>query len=164
MRIFKSILIYSLYLFLIVGCATPGTLGTKINIKNTETYDTNFDNVWEAIIQVIAEANLSITTLEKDSGIIAISNSSYEPTWADEGTRGETMGVQDQVVDRNATFNIFARSKNENQTDVQVNTRFKMQIQSGNGSQAYPFVRNWYDSYSNGSLERLIFSGIKQRL
>lgn len=149
---------------ILFGCATPGTLPTQTNINRSQIYNAPFNDVWEAIIEQIAESNLSITTLERDSGIIAISNSNYDPSWAEEGTRGETLGVPDVVTQRVANFNIFAKEEGQNEIKVRVNTSFRMLIRSGNGSEIYPFNSTWYDSYSNGTLERLILEGISHHL
>lgn len=149
--------------FSLVGCATPGTLPLEPDITKSRTYAASYDQVWKAIIAGVAESNLNITTLEKDSGIIAISNSSYESNWAYEGTRGSVMNVPDQVVERSANFNILAVSE-EKKTRVQVNSSFKMRIKTGNGSNAYPFNYQWQRSYSNGTLEKIILDGIARRV
>ncbi|RTE65750.1 hypothetical protein EH243_10795 [Amphritea opalescens] len=150
--------------FSLVGCATPGTLPFESDITKSRTYAASYDQVWKAIIAGVAESNLNITTIEKDSGIIAISNSSYEPNWAYEGTRGNVMNVPDQVVERSANFNILAVSEEEKQTRVQVNSSFKMKIKTGNGSNVYPFNYQWQRAYSNGTLEKIILDGIARRV
>ena len=149
---------------MLIGCATPGTLPTPTDINRSQTYNAPFNDVWEAIIEQIAESNLNITTLERDSGIIAISNSNYDQQWAEEGTRGETVGAPDVITQRVANFNIFAKEVGSNETTVRVNSSFRMYIRTGNGSQIYPFNYSWQDAYSNGTLEKLILEGISHRL
>jgi len=107
---------------------------------------------------------LNITTLEKESGIVAISNTSYDPSWAYEGTRGSVLGVADLVTQRTAVFNITATQEEPRVTKVQVNSSFKMQIRTGNGSQAIPFSFRWADAYSNGTLENIILDGVSRRV
>jgi hypothetical protein len=150
---------------LLVACATPGVQPTKTSIDKSRVYNAPYDKVWSAIIAGVAESNLSITTLEKDSGIIAISNTIYDPTWANEGTRGSVLGVSDQVMERIANFNILATRQGPDQTRVQVNSSFKMNVRHGNGSQAIPFTYQWQQAYSNGTLEqKIILDGVARRI
>jgi len=159
----KSVLMIAI-ITLLSGCATPGVYPVSSNIDKSKVFDALYDQVWSAIISSIAESNLGITTLEKESGIIAISNTSYEPSWANEGTRGNAMGAPDEVVQRDVTFNIFATAQGSDQTLVQVNSSFKMKIRTGNGSQAFPHKFQWHKAYSNGTLEKILHDKIKQKL
>jgi len=159
----KRIFVLSLVAVLL-GCATVGVPPTQTNIEKFRAYNAPYDKVWSAIIAGIAESNLSITTLEKDSGIIAISNVTYEPSWANEGTRGSVLGVPDQVMERTANFNILATRQGVDQTQVQVNSSFKMNVRHGNGSQAIPFTYQWQQAYSNGTLEQIILDGVARRI
>ena len=160
----KINLVFVLLIFLINGCATPSTLGSKINFDNSQTYAASLDKVWEAIIEVVSENNLIISTLEKDSGIISLTNVPYEPSWADEGVRGESVGMEHVITERIANFNIFARADDKGLVTVRVNSSMKMLERSGNNSAAYPFSYAWLPSYSNGTLERLILSNISTKL
>lgn len=159
----KRILILSL-VALLAGCATVGVQPTQISINKSKVYNAPYDKVWSAIIAVVAESNLNITTLEKSSGIIAISNMTYDSSWANEGTRGSVLGVPDQVMDRSATFNIFAIQQGLDRTRVQVNSSFKMNMRQGNGSQAFPFTYQWQQTYSNGILENIILDGVARQI
>lgn len=163
-RIYQAIVVAFLLLALLFSCVTPGIVATSINIDKSRIYEVPFDKVWPAIIAGVAETNLNITALEKDSGLIAISNASYSSNDAFEGTRGSVMGVSDQVVARVAEFNIFATRNGDSTTKVQVNTNFKMQIRSGNGSQLFPYEYRWEQSYSNGNVEKRILEGIAARI
>ena len=149
---------------LLVGCSTPATLPIETSITKERTYNASYDQVWSAVISGIAESNLNINTLEKDSGIVAISNTTYDPSWANEGLPGSVLGVPDQVMDRVATFNIFTTKQVVNTTRVQVNSSFKMNVRHGNGSQAFPFIYQWRQVYSNGNLERNILDSIERKI
>jgi hypothetical protein len=149
---------------LIAGCAIQGIQPMPTDIEKSRVFDAEYDSVWNAIIAGVAESNLSITTLEKESAIVAISNAAYDPSWALEGTRGSVLGAQDQVVDRSANFNVLATRLAPNKTRVQVNSIFRMNIRYGNGSAAYPFTYQWEQAYSNGTLERIILDGIANRI
>lgn len=158
----KNIFIIS-FIFILSGCAVPGVLPTETNIAKSRMYEVPYDKVWSAIIAGIAESNLNITTLEKDSGIIVLSNVAYEPDWAHEGKRGSVLGIPNYIAHRSANFNILATRKGAGKTLVQVNSTFKMQIRSGNNSQALPYQYQWHKSYSNGRLEQTILDGIERR-
>lgn len=158
-------LIFALPLItMLVGCATPGLQPTQTSIDKTRVYNASYDKVWSAAIAGVAESNLNITTLEKESGIVAISNTTYDPSWADEGTRGSILGVSDQVMERVANFNILATKQGPDKTRVQVNSNFKMNVRHGNGSQAIPFTYQWQQAYSNGTLEQIILNGVERRI
>lgn len=72
----KPIIALSL-IALLVGCATPGLQPTQTNINKSKVYNAPYDKVWSSVIASVAESNLNITTLEKESGIVAISNAEY---------------------------------------------------------------------------------------
>lgn len=149
---------------MLVGCATAGLQPTQPSIDKSRGYNAPYDKVWSAVIAGVAESNLNITTLEKESGIIAISNTTYDPSWANEGTRGNVLGVSDQVMERTANFNILATRQGPDQTRIQVNSSFKMNVRHGNGSLAIPFTYQWQQAYSNGTLEQIILDGIARRI
>ena len=74
------------------------------------------------------------------------------------------LAVPDQILMRSASLNIFATSLSPDKTNVRVNLSMKMNVRSGNGSQAFPFVTQWQDSYSNGNIEKSILDGIANRI
>lgn len=160
---YKTILVL-LFTMVLFGCVSSGMRPTQQSIEESRTYDAQFDKVWSAIIAGIAESNLSINTLERDSGIIAISDETYEARWANEGVRGSVMGMKNQVMQRVASFNILATKAGLKTTRVQVNSSFKMQIRSGNGSQMFPYQYQWQQAYSNGTLEKLILDSVARRI
>ena len=152
----------SLFTLALIGCATPQP-ATRASIEKSRVYDVPYDKVWATIIAGVAESNLPITTLAKDSGLIAIAHATYEPGWADEGVRGSVLGTDDKVMERVANFNIFAVAEDAGKTRVQVNSDLRMNVRRGNGSDAIPFFYEWQPAFSNGNLERLILDGIARR-
>lgn len=148
----------------LAGCVQHGVKPSKSEVDNSRTFNADYDSVWSAIIASVAEANLNITTLEKESGLVAISNAGYGPDWAEEGTRGKTMGVPHKVTVRKANFNILATKRGPNRTKVTINTKFQMKVRTGNGSKAFPYRYTWQAAYSNGKLEALIFDEIEDRI
>jgi hypothetical protein len=162
----KSLVIVwmSISLMSLTGCVTVSSTGVQQNITDSAEFSADYDSVWAAIIGSLAAENLSITTLEKDSGLIALSDVRYEVSWANEGVRGSSVGAPHVIAERRANFNVFATEISPTSTRVQINTRFEMQERTGNNSIAYPYVYNWHPSYSNGRLEALIFDAIRSRL
>lgn len=148
----------------VAGCATQGTLPVKQQVEKARVFEAPFDAVWPAIVGSIAETDLKITTLEKASGLIGITDSTYAPADANEGTRGQTLGHDDEVIARSATLNIFATSPAPGATRVQVNVSLKMNIRTGNGSLAFPFRTQWHEAASNGRIEQAMLDGIARRL
>jgi hypothetical protein len=143
----------------LAGCVTQGTDPIEMSVENSRTYNAPFDVVWPAIIGSIADQNLPVTTLEKASGLIAISGVAYSPSDANEGSRGSVMGTPDRVVARSAKFNIFATRQDDGRTNVRVNTSFAMEIRAGDGGEVF-----WQQSYSNGNFEKRILNEIQYRI
>lgn len=147
------------------GCATQGTLGAQRSIPNVRAYDVPFDAVWTAIIGSISETNLNITTLEKASGLIAVSGVAYKPMLdADEGVRGSVMFAPDVVTARTAKFNIFATRLDDGRTSVKVNSSFSYQVRKGNGSNMFPYQYSWEEAASTGYLEGRVLDRIAARM
>lgn len=159
----KRLLTISL-IALLAGCATAWLQPTRTSIDKSRTYNAPYGKVWSAIIGEVAESNLNITTLDKSSGIVAISNSTYEPDWADEGLPGSVLGVPDLVVNRDANFNILATRQNPDETRVEVNSNLRIEVRHGNGSLSYPYTYQWQQAYSNGTLEKIILDGVARRV
>jgi len=151
-------------LLTLCGCVTRGIRPSEVHINKSKIYNAQYDKVWSAAINMIAEYNLPISTQERDSGIIVISELTYYPSWANEGTRGSVVGAADHVMKRQLNFNIFVAREGPERTRVQVNGNFSMQVRTGNMSQAFPYKYEWIQTYSNGSLERKIFNGINRQL
>jgi len=151
--------------FTLSGCATPGTLGAQRSIQKTRSYEVPFDTVWAAIISSIAETNLNINTLEKASGLIAVSGVAYKPMLdADEGVRGSVMFAPDVVTARTAKFNIFATRLDDGKTSVRVNSSFTYQLRKGNGSNMFPYQYSWEEAASTGYLEGRVLDRIATRI
>lgn len=105
----------------VAGCATAPV---EHEVQNSQTLDESKDVVWERAVAFFAANNLSIKTIEKASGIIAVdrqvsgAGGSLAP-YADCGT-APLMRTLSQTVD----LNLFVRPLGEQKTSVVVNTRF----------------------------------------
>jgi hypothetical protein len=104
------------------ACATAPQV---YDVQNAQVMPEGKDVVWERLVGYFATNNLSIKTIEKDSGIIAAERMMGRPgssgkifNWADCGTE-LLMTPVSQSVD----LNVFVRPVSSG-TSVTVNTRF----------------------------------------
>jgi hypothetical protein len=87
-----------------------------------EQFDAPYDAVWRALVRALAQENVQIRAIARDSGVIA---SEAVPTtiglYADCGRFGsETVEGDAQVA-----YTVFVQSVSPGQTTVQVNTRMR---------------------------------------
>ena len=69
----KKIALASSIGLVLIACASVKLIPPQPRqIQNTFPYNKSFDAVWQATIEAVAEMNLPIATLEKDSGLITI--------------------------------------------------------------------------------------------
>ena len=151
-------LVALLLVFSIAACA--GKPPASRTVPNSRDFDNSYDEVWTAVIDSIAARGLPISTLEKDSGIIAVNNITYNPTDADEGE----LGSLEVILQRRASANILVRELENGKTRAQMNLQLAAFIRSGNGSLAFPHRTRWQPSVSNGNIERRVLNGIQDRL
>lgn len=104
------------------ACATPPA---SYNVVNNRVVPESKDVVWERVVSFFATNNLSIKTIEKDSGIIAAERMISSPTtsggilgWADCGVNAMAP-ARSQGID----LNVFVRPQGQ-ATQITVNTRF----------------------------------------
>lgn len=129
-----------------VGCATAPATYT---FDNSRTYDREFDDVWESIVQYFATNNIEIKNIAKDSGVIYAERARFDDSVADCGSAGLAS-----VVGRTANFNVFVTDRN-GQTNVSVNTRF-------NEVRRFDY-NNWeQECSSRGVLETTILDAIER--
>ncbi len=145
---------------LVLAACAQARLPTPRAVEKARTYNASFDQVWDAAIVTVAELNLPIDELEKDSGIISFDEARYQPNDADEGS----LGYLETIMQRRGSANIIVRSVAPSQTKAQINLRLAMFIQSGNGSLYFPFRFFWRDTVSNGNIERRLLAGIESRI
>lgn len=104
-------------------------------IQNTFIVGGGFDEVWGGLIETLAESQISIETLEKESGILATGVFS-DPV-------GKTMVCPTNLDQRGKVrFNIFAKDLGDS-TKVVINTKF---VATRDGEVI--------DCFSNGTIEK----------
>lgn len=139
-----------LFCFVLTSCATPPGI---YKFNRSWSMPTTFDATWDATIEIFAENNWPITTLEKDSGLIV-------SDWVrDERSSGcadcGKPGLQ-SVLLRQVRFNVFVRD-DPSGPSLTVNTAFREQRRFGD--QLPYFV----DCNSTGRLEKALHDSITQR-
>jgi hypothetical protein len=111
-------------------------------IKNTFRVAGDFGTVWSRLIEALAEEQIPIVTLERDSGIIATGPVS-DPI-------GSTMVCPTSLDSRGMVkFNIFSRADGDS-TKIVINSTFTAQRQG-----------ELITCYSNGSIENWLIDRIK---
>jgi hypothetical protein len=96
-----------------------------------EQIDAPYEAVWRALVRALAQENVQIRAIARDSGVIA---SEAVPTtiglYADCGRFGDSLVEGDAQV----AYTIFVQAVSESQTAVQVNTRMRAETYAqGNG-------------------------------
>ena len=83
----------------LAGCATPAQ---TFQFDNQRLVDDSYDAVWDRAINVLANNNLPIKTLEKDSGIIVAENELVS-----RASMGESASCPQSMMATNKTAAFF---------------------------------------------------------
>lgn len=106
---------------LIAGCATPPAY---IPFDNSSTVSLSKDEVWSNLVEYFATSNISIKTIEKDSGIIYAERMLAGPS---EIASVASCGANFMApsVGATADMNVFVREEAGGATRVTVTTNFR---------------------------------------
>lgn len=134
------------------GCASAPTLMPEVYVVRTEM---TFDQVWANVIEVFATENITIKTLEKDSGIIVA-----EPQAVDIRTLRRLSDCGSMtfhyVVDGTVGYNVFVREVG-GAREVRVNSRI-----TGNFDGPYD-SRVVRECISRGAFERSLLEWVVRK-
>jgi hypothetical protein len=109
-----KILLWALTLML-ASCATaPATY----NYEKSKSYSRTYDQIWEDLVGFLANRNIQIKNIAKDSGVIYAETSRFDEELADCGHPGLAS-----VVSRTVNLNVFVL-RCEREPKVNVNTKF----------------------------------------
>lgn len=112
----KSLAIATATAAALSSCATvPSTY----SVDNSRTYNQEYDQVWEKLVQFFASRNIPIKNIAKDSGVIYAESTTFNDDLADCGTGGLWA-----PFGRRASVNVFVTRSTE-QPRVSVNTEFQ---------------------------------------
>lgn len=143
--VFASLI--SLALMATGACAT---LPTDHSVTKTKTYAASKDAVWTELVRFFAQNNISIKTIEKDSGVIFAETQNIAGTSIADCGKPDAFTIE---TGRVGNFNVFASERNA-ATEVTINTAFTASHRDMNNI-VKPFPCN-----STGQLERMIFNGL----
>ncbi len=142
-------------MFALSACATaPQTY----SFEKSRKFDASFDDVWEGVISYFAENNISIKTLEKDSGLVVAENDHFP---AGELTKYADCGTNSMVTNAYATgkINVFIRAVGPDTTKIQTNAKFIQTAQSSWDRSTIVTPCN-----SKGTLEQAVLDSIEYRI
>jgi len=133
----KSRPITIMLLALLTACASyyPPTRGVALAPRAATLVNETFDRTWQETVTDIAQRNIPIATIDKDSGLITserISLLSADAAWADCGREGDYLLPADY-----ARFNVVVRDIAPGQSSVQITASFD----SDHGPPLYGVVR-----------------------
>lgn len=150
-RIHLKKLALGLLLIVTMGCATAPKPRT---IENAFHFDRTYDEIWTAVMESMADLNLPIATLEKDSGLIATDwiGFGYDKQVCDCGGAGIAIDHE-----RQGKFNIFVKKGAAGGVEVKINTVFQVRRELMD-------TMTTVNCYSTGSLEAQIKGLISKKL
>jgi hypothetical protein len=156
----KKILVLSVVIFslLFLSCAT---VGTRPVITDTFTINAPFDKVWGSLIKYVSVKNIPIKIVEKASGLLDTDLFTYA-----QGSGIYVAGELNKIAVMQSSFmqvytssrckfNFYVASSDANTTQIKITTY----IEAFDNT-----TQNWYECYSNGTLEANIFNGINQNI
>lgn len=88
----------------------------------TERINAPYEDVWRALVRALAQDNVHIRTIARDSGVIA-----SEPVLTIIGPYADCGRFEDQLVEGEAqmAYTIFVQAVSATETSVQVNARMR---------------------------------------
>lgn len=104
---------------LLLACVQPPQSAPLV--RTGTTVQSSFTKTWDAVIDLFADRNIPIRTIDRSSGLIAtdvLSATGADKTWADCGS-----AMQGIVVPDKATYNVLVRGDSSHST-VKVTVRW----------------------------------------
>ncbi len=117
----------------------PPTPNTKVDY--TRVIAVPFDEAWSAMIDYVSTTSFSITSFEKDSGLLTLSfGESDVPRYVECGTwDGQPYIERDLGFRLNGRMNIRIKDLGGNKTSIRVSTSYRLR---GNSGTVYSFREN----------------------
>jgi len=160
----SKIIISITILFFLAGCAIAPAV--RPTIQDTKIINAPFDKVWSAIVATLSERALPIKTIEKENGVITTDFVIFASgSWAEEAI--DKIAVKPSCFPwffcfwdgGRYTVSIFATKDGESTTRVKITTHIE-------AFEKYltPAPGKWMVCYSNGTIERQIFTDVKAKI
>ena len=141
----RKIMVLTLTVFVLAGCAGRVVLPPAPQVK--EGVKSDYDTVWEAVIQLFAERNWSIKTIEKVSGVIRSERLTVPLDHLhSKNFKCQKSGFLATEAYKTVEITIFVREKSENRTELLITTRSQKLDYYGQNSW-------WMDCVSLGDIE-----------
>lgn len=144
-------------LVFIVGCVTHPT---RVVIEDSEEFNAPFDKVWDALVATISELSLPIKAVEKDSGILATESVTFADGYSTDRELKQVATYPTGFLTRERAayrLSIYAEKLDQNITRVRITSNIQVLCKSMG-------EYTWYSCHSNGTIERNLFSSIKQKI
>jgi hypothetical protein len=109
---------------LLSACATAPK---ATQFDNSRQVSLSFDDAWERTISYFAENNISIKTLEKDSGLIVAESATVGPDQLQKLADCGSAGVGQPGT---ASYNVFVRDQQSQGVAVQINAAFNQSFRN----------------------------------
>lgn len=138
------------FLLFIVACATPPK---PHEVDAEDEFAAPYDSVWTEIIAGLAEKNIPIKTIDKNSGIVVTEemNTEGRKDLCDCGGGGITS--EDK---RSGSYNLFLKKVSETHCTVRVNASFYV-------VRSFDTVTKRIECVSTGLMERNILDHLRSR-
>ncbi len=151
----RRIMVLVLTVFVLTGCAGRVVLPPAPQIK--EIVKSDYNTVWEAVIQLFAERNWSIKTIEKVSGVIRSERLRVPLDHLhSKSFTCQKSGFLATEAYKTVEITIFAREKSDNRTELLITTRSQKLDYYGQNSW-------WMDCVSLGDIETEVRNEIVSR-
>lgn len=145
----------------LAGCATF-TKSSEHKFDKTAEVNKPFDDAWAGVIRFFSSKNVSIKTIEKNSGLIVSEPFSINIlTNADLFDCGKfsSADVIGNQLNGKASFNVFVEKLGAKKTKITLNTF--AEINNMPGAYGGVVIDDKYKCYSTGSFEKMLFEYLK---
>jgi hypothetical protein len=140
------------------GCSRPYVAPILIG-PYREELDAPYEAVWRALVRVLAQENVQVRAVARDSGVVA---SDTVPTtiglYADCGRFGEWRVEGDAQV----SYTVFVEAVSSTRTSVQINPRMRTEFYARRGGTPKP--RPSLTCASTGRWEFQLFDALRRQL
>ncbi|MCX6158795.1 MAG: hypothetical protein NTY74_12525 [Ignavibacteriae bacterium] len=171
-KLFTALFILTVTTTLFLGCTgSPAEYDKPKDyiVEKEQTFENNFETIWQKIIDWFASHNTPIKILDKSSGIIAseYNLSTEDGKYIDCGTalHGQDNGYGMEVTHlrfekQSGNFNVSVKKVDDNTTKVIINFFSHSELNQYNNSNILVFSQK-VTCNSNGKLEKEIFKYLK---
>ena len=144
---------------ILLGCATGKVIIPEI--QNDFKINAEYDDVWSAVIETLAEMSAPIKSIEKESGLVTTDFVNFfsgynQSAELDRIAEKPNYGILASWSRGRYKFNVFVRAKDDGQTAVKITTHIE----------AYENIINddWFVCHSKGVIENELFESITSNL